>query len=146
MNRINKAAELFGQGYNCSQAVVCAYCDSFGISAEDGKKLSAGFGAGVGGLRGECGAVSGMVILAGLKYGNYDSLDDETKKKFYALVRQMHAEFEKVFGTTNCKELLEKHSIKPQTDPSERTKEYYTARPCPKFVEQAAMIVEEFLL
>ena len=146
MNRINKSVELFNSGYNCSQSLVCAYCDLFGISAEDGYKLSAGFGAGIGGLRDTCGAVNGMVILAGLKHGNYNPDDRDSKTKFYALVRLLNDKFAQKFGTTNCKQLLEKHSIKTQRDPSERTKEYYTVRPCPKFVEQAALIVEEVLL
>jgi len=146
MSRINKSVEHFNSGYNCSQSIVCTYCDLFGISTEDGYKLSAGFGAGIGGMRAMCGAVSGMVILAGLKYGNYKPDDKESKTKFYTLVRLLNDKSLEKFGTTNCKELLASAGISAETNPKERNEHYYKTKPCAKFVEQAALIVEEVLI
>lgn len=146
MKRINKSAELFNSGYNCSQSVVCAYCDLFGISAEDGRKLASGFGAGIAGMRGICGAVSGMVILAGMKHGDYHPDDKERKTKLYSLIRFMNDKFVQKFSTTNCKELLARSSIAAEINPKERNEHYYKTRPCAKFVEHASSIVEEVLL
>ena len=33
-SRVNKAAERHKKGYNCAQAVACAYCDLPGIDEE----------------------------------------------------------------------------------------------------------------
>ena len=65
--RVEKAKRLFKEGgYNCCQAVVLAYNDLFGIEDETAAAISSGFGGGMGRMREVCGAVSGMVMLAGL--------------------------------------------------------------------------------
>ena len=35
-SRIQKTIELHDQGYNCAQAVACAYCDLVGIDEKTG--------------------------------------------------------------------------------------------------------------
>ena len=35
-SRVQKAIDLHHKGYNCAQAVVCAYCDLFGLDEETG--------------------------------------------------------------------------------------------------------------
>ena len=67
MNRGEKAVEKFNNGYNCAQSVVMAFCDELGMSEEECAIMSEGFGGGMGRTRSVCGAVSGMVMLAGLK-------------------------------------------------------------------------------
>ena len=37
--------------YNCCQAVVCAYCEEYGVNDEAIFKLAEAFGGGMGGLR-----------------------------------------------------------------------------------------------
>ena len=39
-----KATELFYKGYNCSQAVFCAFCDVTGIDVDTAARLSSSFG------------------------------------------------------------------------------------------------------
>ena len=41
--RIALAVELFKSGYNCSQAVVAAFADLYGMSREDALRVSASF-------------------------------------------------------------------------------------------------------
>ena len=67
--RINKAVELFMSGYGCCQSVVGAFADLYGLTPVQAMALAAGFGGGVGRMRMMCGAVSGLVILAGLNDG-----------------------------------------------------------------------------
>ncbi|MBO7635180.1 MAG: C_GCAxxG_C_C family protein, partial [Paludibacteraceae bacterium] len=73
--RIAKAVELFKSGYNCSQSVVGAFADEFGLTEEQALKVSASFGGGIGRMRETCGAACGMFLLAGLKYGTTDPKD-----------------------------------------------------------------------
>lgn len=67
MNAAEKAIELHNIGYNCCQAVVCAFAERLGIDEEVLFKATEGFGLGMGAMNCTCGAVSGAVMLAGLK-------------------------------------------------------------------------------
>ncbi len=66
-NRIKKAAFNHKNGYNCAQAVACAYSKAVGIDEETLLNLTSGFGIGMGNMEGSCGAVSAAVMIAGLK-------------------------------------------------------------------------------
>ena len=76
MERAEKAAKLFLEGYNCAQAVFVAYSDLTGLTPEYAARLASSFGGGMGRLREVCGAVSGMFMVAGVLYG-YDHCDDD---------------------------------------------------------------------
>ena len=58
------AVEKFKKGYNCCQAVACAYCEELGVKEEDMFRITEGFGSGMGGLKDTCGAVTGMFLLS----------------------------------------------------------------------------------
>lgn len=47
-----RAAELFGKGFNCSRAVFAAFCDKFGMDEKTALKVASGLGGGVGRMRG----------------------------------------------------------------------------------------------
>ena len=68
MNHAEKARELFLSGCSCSQAVFAAFAEDFGMDPETALKLASSFGGGMGGMRETCGAVSGMLMTAGLKW------------------------------------------------------------------------------
>lgn len=145
MNPSEKAAAYFQQGYNCAQATAAAFAEQFNMDGQTVLRLMAGFGAGMGGLRGTCGAVSAMVFLAGAAAGNYAPNDRDAKKALYDRVKHMVGEFSKRHGTTDCGELLRAATIQPAPDPSERTPAYYAQRPCARFVATAAAIITENL-
>ena len=44
MDRVELAKENFKKGYNCSQSVVTAYADLFGVEPELAAKMAEGFG------------------------------------------------------------------------------------------------------
>ncbi|MBQ9977532.1 MAG: C_GCAxxG_C_C family protein [Clostridia bacterium] len=140
-----KAKELFMQGYNCSQAVVGAFCEDLGLDFETAMKLSSSFGGGMGRLREVCGAVSGAFMVAGLKYGYADPRDKTAKTEHYKLIQDMAAKFKEENGSIICRELLEVGDEKETHVPEDRTKEYYKKRPCAQLVETAAKIAEEIL-
>ena len=83
MTHAEKARNYFLDGYNCAQAVLLAFADDFGLEKNTAVMLSSSFGGGMGRLREVCGAVSGMFMVLGLKYG-YDSPENnEAKKELY---------------------------------------------------------------
>jgi C_GCAxxG_C_C family probable redox protein len=142
----DKAEALFMQGYNCAQATAAAFAEDFGLDQAFVLKSTAGFGAGIGGLRETCGAVSAMAYLAGLHIGPYAAGDRATKTELYDLIKKMVREFTELHGTICCRELLEKASCTFNPNPAERTAEYYAIRPCARIVGSAAEIIARTLL
>lgn len=146
-NRIEKAKELFSGGCNCAQAVVGAYCDLFGLSFEDAMRTSEALGGGLGRLRRTCGAVTGLCMLASLKYSGGNPLENDTRAVVYAKVQELVAEFEKMHGTSICGELLGETVKKDSSPiPEARTSEYFKKRPCAEYVGICAKMAEDYLL
>ena len=139
--RVARGVKLFKSGYNCAQAVVCAFADLYGVPQDVALRMSASFGGGMGRMRLTCGAASGMFLLAGLENGCATTESPEKRAENYALVQELAAEFTEENGSLTCAELLGLRTgkIEPPT-PSERTKEYYKQRPCAVMVESACRI------
>ena len=142
MTHAEKARDLFLSGCSCSQAVLGAYCEELGIPMETALRIASSFGGGIGGSRELCGAVSGMLMAAGLKWGYTDVHDLDVKKAYYARTRTLLDAFKAEHGTTCCRELLASLS-EIKTEPSARTAQYYKERPCARYVETAARLIEE---
>lgn len=80
------AMTLFRQGYNCSQAVFAAFAEELEIDSEAAIKIKSSFGGGMGSLREVCGAVTGMFMVAGTKYGYSSPKDRKIKIEHYKLI------------------------------------------------------------
>ena len=147
-DRVQRAVENFMHGYSCSQSVVAAFADLYGLDDTMAKRMSAGFGGGVGRMRMMCGTVSAMVILAGLDCGQTEGDDREGKAACYKVVQELLATFKERNGSVICAELLAMNGCKVVKDtniPDERNAEYYKVRPCARKVESAARIFAEYL-
>lgn len=145
--RVQHAVENFMAGYGCSQSVVAAFADLYGFTDQQAKLVAAGFGGGVGRLRMMCGAVSGLVILAGMKDGQTDGADAQGKANCYRVVQELLEEFKKENGSVICAELLGIKGAVPPGNfvPDVRNAEYYKKRPCVAKVESAARIFASYL-
>lgn len=143
MERSIYAAELFLEGYNCSQAVALAFCDVTGLEKDYCARMASSFGGGMGRMREVCGAVSGMLLVAGLLYG-YDSPSDDAKKmKHYTLVQELAGKFREQAGSIVCREILKNPPSDPK--PTPRTEAYYKMRPCARMVVLATQILEQYI-
>lgn len=137
------AAELFLKGYNCAQAVAVAYCDITGLTPAFSAKMASSFGGGMGRMREVCGAVSGMLMVAGLLYG-YDGPDDgNAKMSHYTLVQELAGSFREQVGSIVCREILKNPPSDP--NPTPRTEEFYKQRPCARMVILACQILDEYI-
>ena len=155
--RVKRAVEYFMSGYGCGQSVVAAFADLYGMDEKTALCIGNGFGGGVGKLRMMCGAVSGMVILAGLESGKCSDGGIVSggrtadgiragKADCYRMVQDLLAAFKEANGSIICAELL---GIKPKEGdhtPSERNAAYYKSRPCAAKVESAARIFANYLI
>lgn len=148
--RVQKAVELFMEGYNCSQSVVAAFADMYGMNRDTALRVSAGFGGGVGRLRMICGAVSGSVMIAGMYCGQTEGDDRQGKASCYKEIQEIIEEFKRENGSVICAELLGLNGAVPTGSlsyvPAERNAAYYAKRPCAQKVESAARILARHIM
>ena len=102
--RIENADILHKSGMNCAQAVVCNYCDLFGIDTKMAFQMAEAFGAGMGSMEYTCGAVSGLLMLLGLKNSS-GSPENPTKAATYKLAKELVSKFKEKNGSVICAEL-----------------------------------------
>ena len=138
-----RAYALFCEGYNCAQSVALAFSDLTNIDEVKAVRLASSFGGGMGGLRETCGAVSGMLIVAGLLMGYDEPNNLEVKRAHYERVQALVNAFIERNGTMNCRELLTRAGVPVSPTPAERTPEYYAKRPCERLIASAAALLDE---
>ncbi len=144
MNKVESAVFSFNNGFNCSQSVLLAYCQEFGLDSQVASRLSTGFGGGMGRMAGVCGAVTGAFMVLGLKYGKMRAEDNEPKQKTYKLVRKFAEKFKARNDSIACKDILGYDISTPQGLRTAREEALFS-KLCPKFVQDAAEILEEML-
>lgn len=103
--RVKRALENHKKGYNCAQSVLCAYSDLLGVDEKTLFAASEGFGGGMGGMLGTCGAVTGMYMLAGLYNSCKDLQACSSKPATNKMVRELAKEFEEKNQSLICREL-----------------------------------------
>ena len=91
-----------------------------------------------------CGAISGAVMVLGLKHGGVTAEDREAKEKTYERVRELVARFKARYGTVTCRELLGCDISTPEGLQRAKEQQLTTTR-CPEFVRCAAEILEDLL-
>lgn len=94
--RALRAMELRINGYNCCQAVAAVLADQAELAPELIHQIAAGFGGGIGNMEGTCGALSGAVIVAGLKTRGMGST---------RYTRRISESFKQKCGAVTCKTL-----------------------------------------
>ena len=97
MNRAERAVELKHNGCNCCQAVLLAFADQVNVDPETLRRLGAGFGIGMGNMKGTCGALIAAEMLMGLK--------EENRRPLIGKARVLHDAFNAKCGATICEDL-----------------------------------------
>lgn len=143
MNRADRAIELFNNNFNCSQAVFTVFATEYGISEELALKLATSFGGGA--RSGEmCGAVSGALMVLGLKYGHFNAENNEQKQKAYSLVNEFVNRFKEINRSIVCRDLLGYDLSKPDEFEIIASKGLCKTI-CPNMVRSAVNILEQML-
>lgn len=89
-----KARDNFLAGYNCAQAVACAFAEEMGMTVDQAARLASGFGGGFGRMREVCGAVSGAVLVYNCLHGYCDPEDPLEKSHHYGRVMRFCLAFQ----------------------------------------------------
>ena len=142
MNRSDIAVACFREGFTCSQAVLTAFADGCGLDRKTAMRIAAGFGGRMGRMALTCGAVTGAIMVIGLKKGRIVGPDEKSKQKTYGLVRELRKRFESRNGSISCRELLGCDVGAPEEFEQAKLKGLTVTR-CPKFVADAVEILEE---
>lgn len=101
---VERARALHEEGYNCAQAVACAFLDHVDVDEKTLFAILEGFGGGMGGKEATCGAVSGAVTIASLLSSKGD-VASGTKAETYALVEPIVSAFLLQNHNLVCKDL-----------------------------------------
>ena len=105
MDKKELAIALHDKKFNCCQAVACAFAEEVGMDEATIFKMGEGFGLGMGCMEGTCGALSGAIMLAGLKNSDGNTSAPATKVETYKLSKELFEKFVAKTGSSVCKEL-----------------------------------------
>ena len=144
-NHADHAEALFKQGYNCAQSVFAAFHDELGLDQDTALKIASSFGGGMGRLREVCGALTGLFMAAGLKYGYADPEDLDGKTIHYQLIQDFARRFSDEYHSILCRDLLQLDEKVSDPQPEARTEAYYQRRPCAEYVRFAASLLEKMM-
>jgi len=142
--RTDSALTNFREGFACSQAVLAAFASDLGLPTDVALKLAAPFGGGIA-RRGEmCGAVTGALMVLGLKTGTISATDKDAKERTYDLAHQFLERFQARHAATDCRALLQCDISVPSELQRARAQGLFKTV-CPTMVASAAEIVSELV-
>jgi C_GCAxxG_C_C family probable redox protein len=141
---MKEADNQFEKGYSCAPSVLSAYSERFGLDKELALKIACGFGGGIGRTGRTCGAVTGAVMVIGLKHGQADVSDDESRQETHRLAKEFIDKFEALHGFVECRQLIGYDLGNPAEFEAARASSY-VERKCRGFVQDAARILEDVL-
>jgi C_GCAxxG_C_C family probable redox protein len=143
-DRAETALSLFKKGFTCSQAVLGAYCDLFGLDREAALRMATGFGGGMGRMGLTCGAVTGAFMVIGLKYGAARAEERQDKEKTHEIIREFSRRFAERHGAVSCRELIRCDLSNPEGYQKAKEMECFS-KICPQLVKDAAKLVESMV-
>ena len=143
MQNSQKAAEAMGAGYNCSQAVATTYGTQFDVPEETIARIASGFGGGIGRTDNICGAVSGAVMVLGLKFGGRNASDTDAKTKAGIMANEFIQEYNRRYGAVSCTGLLGYNMSVPGEREKALANDAFAK--CRDIVRNAGGLLEEFL-
>jgi len=144
MTTSDEAVAAYRNGFTCSAAVFSAFSIELRLDQDTAKKIACGFGAGISKTGNICGAVSGAIMVIGLKYGKMKQGDDAATEKTRALAREFMKQFTARHGSVSCTELLGYNLSNTDEYEKARDSKLFITK-CPELVRDSANILERIL-
>ena len=144
MTHKEKAIELLKQKYHCSQALLGAFAEDFGLDLKTAFKISACFG---GGMRQgtTCGCITGGLLVLGLAFGFTDPQDKELETYGNRKTEEYICAFrERMQGDIYCRDILGKDISVPEEMAVIR-QEGLILQKCPRAFFASIEILEKML-
>ncbi len=127
----------------CSQAVFAAFAQRFGITEKQALQIGACFGGGMSKAE-VCGACTGALMVLGMRYGQFDENDLDSRAAQSAKAAEFLEEFKRRKGSYICREILGCDISTDEGRSFARSNGLY-GRYCTEMVRTAAQIVSEML-
>jgi C_GCAxxG_C_C family probable redox protein len=124
--------------------VLSTYGRRFGLDRETGLRMAGTFGAGMARTGGTCGAVTGALMVIGLKHAKTQPGDDDSRELTYSLAQEFMDAFTERNKSLLCRELLGVDVSTAEGMAAVRQKDLF-ATICPRFVQDAGEILEGLL-
>jgi len=106
MERSEKAKQYFQSHFNCAQSVLLAFSPDYSLPESVASRIAQAFGGGLARQGEICGAVTGAIMVIGLKYGKTRAEDDAAREKTYSLTQKFFSLFKEKHGSLICRQLL----------------------------------------
>jgi C_GCAxxG_C_C family probable redox protein len=142
-DKSDMATEEFLSGYNCAQSVLSAFCEETGIADDMALKISCGLGAGMGRNQEVCGAVTGGILILGLRYGRGINEEQSATTLTYQKTREFMSLFAKRNGSYICRELLVGCDLTTEAGQQEFKDKDLKNRVCKVCVQNAIELLEQ---
>ncbi len=142
--KVEETGACFKGNYNCCQAIIMTYGPEYGLSKDVGIKLGTGFAGGIARHGEVCGAVTGAIMVLGLKYGMTGESDGEARDMTYEQVSDFINRFKIMNGSIRCRDLLHCNLSTLEGRQIAKEKDLFNTL-CPRFVKDAAEILEEMI-
>ena len=143
MDNVSKEVQYFEKGFMCSQAVFASFAEQFGITEKQALQIGACFGGGM--RKAEvCGACTGALMVLGMKYGQFDENDLESRAAQSAKASEFLDKFKNRKGSYICREILGCNISTDEGRNYARSNGLYS-KYCPEMVRTAAEILTEIL-
>jgi C_GCAxxG_C_C family probable redox protein len=142
MGKTEDAANLFQDGFNCAQSVLAASCRDHGLDRKKALRLAGSFGGGMARMGETCGAVTGALMVLGLRHGMADKGDPAAKEKNYGEVLKFADEFKARYGSIRCRDLLG-CDLSSEEGRQKASDQKLFSTLCPKLVAGAVEILEK---
>jgi C_GCAxxG_C_C family probable redox protein len=143
MEKVELAMQRFDEGFRCSQAVLEAYVKDYQLDANLARRIATPL-AGGSALGGECGAVTGAILVLGLRYGVEDPSDSEGYWIVFQKVRELADKFRALHGHLDCCRLLGVDVFSEEGFREYQEKNFHVTH-CAKYVRDAVSLLEDIL-
>jgi C_GCAxxG_C_C family probable redox protein len=144
MNKIECAQDCLKKGFSCSQSVLSAFMEQFGLDRDTALRISSAFGGGMGGQGEVCGAVAAAFMVIGLKYGSAGQHDDKERDKIGRKAGRFMRRFKSCNGSILCRDLLGADIGTSEGLEAAKTKCLFE-NICPGIIRSSVEIIEEII-
>ena len=144
MENIDKALEYFSNDHSCSQSIFCAFAPQIGLDYDRAFKIASAFGGGMGRQGNTCGAVSGALMVIGLKFRNTVPSDEDNRNLTYEKAQKFLNKFIELNSSQMCKDLVG-FDISSEEALEEAREKGIFEKKCPNFVKTSAEILNSLL-
>ncbi len=141
MTRAEAALAATREEFSCAQAVFATFAREMGMEESAALRIAGALGGGMARTGETCGAVSGALLVIGLRHGMTRAGDTPQKDRAYAAGLEFVSAFRRRFADMRCKDLLGVDISSPGGLQQARDTGVFEDR-CPLFVAGAVEILE----